>query len=349
METQQLVDLGKQMNLAGEELHEFVRAEQALARDERIRIREENKEDEARIAEEAERIRKHEEEMFHLRIEAAIIRRRWVLQEKVWKDAEERQREKEDEDECSIPVIDGGLWRKYFREEEALARDEAEEIRQHEEYMLQRAYERLQWEKEDVARNAAKEEKERLRQQKKGEEREKAIPYIEYSKCVVTPINSARRDDFKIKANTCKEREGSTQVGPSTNEISGKEEGGRELPIGEVKVMQHEDVVKTAEMQHEKVGKIAERVIQHEEVEKNAEEEMQHVNVMKTAEEEMQHVKVTKTAEDEMQLEGVTPDSEASYYEVTQSKSEGDGVNVELITCADIAESAQVGYAIMDG
>ena len=31
METQQLVDLGKQMNLEGEELREFVRSEQALA------------------------------------------------------------------------------------------------------------------------------------------------------------------------------------------------------------------------------------------------------------------------------------------------------------------------------
>ena len=38
METQQLVDLGKQMNLEGEEQREFVRAEQALARDETIRI-----------------------------------------------------------------------------------------------------------------------------------------------------------------------------------------------------------------------------------------------------------------------------------------------------------------------
>ena len=64
METQQLVDLGKQMNLEGEELREFVRAEQALARDEIIRIREEMKEDEARIAEmeEAERIRQHKKE-----------------------------------------------------------------------------------------------------------------------------------------------------------------------------------------------------------------------------------------------------------------------------------------------
>ena len=64
METQQLIDLGKQMNLEGEKLREFVRAEQALARDEIIRIREEKKEDEARIAamEEAERIRQHKKE-----------------------------------------------------------------------------------------------------------------------------------------------------------------------------------------------------------------------------------------------------------------------------------------------
>ena len=64
METQQLIDLGKQMNLEGEELREFVRAEQELARDEIIRIREEKKEYEARIAamEEAERIRQHKKE-----------------------------------------------------------------------------------------------------------------------------------------------------------------------------------------------------------------------------------------------------------------------------------------------
>ena len=121
---------------------------------------------EARIAEEAarirqhkkkdeERIRRHEEEMCHLRIEAANIRRRWVLQE-VWKEAEKRRREEEYEDECSIPVTARELWRKCFREQEALARVEEEEIRQHREYMIQRAYERLQWEKEDVTRNAAK-------------------------------------------------------------------------------------------------------------------------------------------------------------------------------------------------
>ena len=49
-----------------------------------------------------------------------------------------------------------GLWRKCFREQEALAREEAEEIRQHNEYRLQRAYERLHWEKEDVAKKAEK-------------------------------------------------------------------------------------------------------------------------------------------------------------------------------------------------
>ena len=54
------------------------------------RIRRHKEEDE-------ERIRRHEEEMCHLRIEADNIRRRWMLQE-VWKDAEERRRKKEDED-----------------------------------------------------------------------------------------------------------------------------------------------------------------------------------------------------------------------------------------------------------
>ena len=43
-----------------------------------------------------------------------------------------------------------------------------------------------------------------------------------------------------------------------------------------------------------------------------------------------------------MRLEMVTLDSEASYHEVTHSESEGDGCNLELNTCADIEESAQV-------
>ena len=212
MEIQRLIDLGKQMNLGGEKLCEFVLAQQAVARDERIRIRQEKKEkeriaaiedeeriaakteneriaaieeeeriaakvekerisqrkkeDEARSVEEAakiwrhkeeeeeeERIRRHEAEMCHLRREADNIRRRRMLQE-VWKDAEERRREEEDEGECSISVTDRELWRKCFREQEALALEEAEEIRQHKEYRLQRAYERLQWEKEDVAKKA---------------------------------------------------------------------------------------------------------------------------------------------------------------------------------------------------
>ena len=65
---------------------------------------------------------------------------------------------------------------------------------------------------------------------------EKVIPYIEASECVVTPFNSAGRGDFNVKTNACTESEGSTKVGPSTNDISGKE-AGRELPIGEVKVI----------------------------------------------------------------------------------------------------------------
>ena len=134
--------------------------------EEEEKIMQRKKEDEARIAEEAariwrhkeeeeERIRRHEAEMCHLRMEADNIRRRRMLQE-VWKDVEERRREEEDEGECSISASDRELWRKCFREQEALARDEAEEIRQHNEYRLQRVYERLQWENEDVAKKAEK-------------------------------------------------------------------------------------------------------------------------------------------------------------------------------------------------
>ena len=60
-------------------------------------------------------------------------------------------------------------------------------------------------------------------------------------------------------------------------------------------------------------------------------------------------MKVMKTADEVMQLDIVTPDSEASYNGVIQGKSEEDGFNVELKTCADIAESAQVGHATKDG
>ena len=183
MEIQRLIDLGKQMHLEGEKLCEFVLAQQAVARDERIRIsqekkesriaakaekeriaaiededmiaakaekeritameeeekiRQRKKEDEASSAEKAarirrheeedeeekDRVRRHEEEMCHLRMEADNIRRRRMLQQ-VWKDAEERRREEEDEGECSISVTDRELWRKCFREQEALARKEA--------------------------------------------------------------------------------------------------------------------------------------------------------------------------------------------------------------------------------
>ena len=131
------------------------------------------------------------------------------------------------------------------------------------------------------------------------EERDKAIPYIEDSECVVTPINSEIRVNFDVMVNTC---EGSIQVGPSANETSEKEEAGRDVPIEEVKGTQHEDVGKNVEKQR-----------QHEDVVNTA--ELQHVEVMKTVEDEkMQLEKVMKTAaEDALQLERVTPDSEASY------------------------------------
>ena len=56
MDTQQLVEWGKQMNLEGDKLCEFVRAEQAIARDERIRISQEKKEARIATTEEAEKI-----------------------------------------------------------------------------------------------------------------------------------------------------------------------------------------------------------------------------------------------------------------------------------------------------
>ena len=92
MDTQQLVEWGKQMNLEGEKLCEFVRAEQAAARDEIIRISQEKMEermaaieDEERIAakaekeriaamEEAERIRQHEKGVLRTQVEADRIR-----------------------------------------------------------------------------------------------------------------------------------------------------------------------------------------------------------------------------------------------------------------------------------
>ena len=103
-------------------------------------------------------------------------------------------------------------------------------------------------------------------------------------------------------------------------------------------------------MQHDEVWKTADDEMQYRKVGKTAEEEFRHDEVGQTAEEEMQHDEVGKTADEEkMQLENVTPDSEASHYEVTQIKYEGDGFNVVLSTCADIAESAQVGHVTKDG
>ena len=67
MEIQKLADVGRLLNLAGEELHTFIRTEKALARAEIIRVREERKEDE-------ERIRQHEKEVLLIQVEADRIR-----------------------------------------------------------------------------------------------------------------------------------------------------------------------------------------------------------------------------------------------------------------------------------
>ena len=58
-EIQHLADVGRLLNLAGEGLHTFIRTEQALARDERIRVREERKEDDKMMAAKAEKLRLH--------------------------------------------------------------------------------------------------------------------------------------------------------------------------------------------------------------------------------------------------------------------------------------------------
>ena len=84
----------------------------------------------------------------------------------------------------------------------------------------------------------------------------------------------------------------------------------------EVKVMPHEDVVETAEIQHVKVMVTTEeKVVQDVKVMKTADKVMQHEEAEKTAEDDkMQLEKVMKTAaEDALQLEMVTPYSEASY------------------------------------
>ena len=62
MEIQQLADVGRLLNLAGEELHTFIRTEQALARHESIRVREEKKDDDQKMAAEVEKIRQQRKE-----------------------------------------------------------------------------------------------------------------------------------------------------------------------------------------------------------------------------------------------------------------------------------------------
>ena len=109
METRRLVDLGKQMNLAGKELLEFVRTKQALARDEIIRFREEKKRDEARIAEEADRARHHKKED----------------DEKIAAEAE-RIRQHKKEDEARIAEEAARIWRNKTEDEERIWKHETE-------------------------------------------------------------------------------------------------------------------------------------------------------------------------------------------------------------------------------
>ena len=112
MELQRLVELGKQMNLTGQDLLEFVQAKQALARDERIRISQEKKEariaakaekeriaaieDDERIATEAERIRQRNKEDEARIVEEAA---------RSWRHEDEEEKEKigiHEEERCHL-------------------------------------------------------------------------------------------------------------------------------------------------------------------------------------------------------------------------------------------------------
>ena len=110
MDTQQLVEWGKQMNLEGDKLCEFVRAEQAIARDEIIRISQEKKEariaaieDDERIAakeerariattDEAEKIRQHEKDVLRIQAESDRIRSQETSMSHVMNDSAYRHR-----------------------------------------------------------------------------------------------------------------------------------------------------------------------------------------------------------------------------------------------------------------
>ena len=227
--------------------------------------------------------------MCHLRREADNIRRRRMLQE-VWKDAEERRREEEDEGECSISVTDRELWRKCFREQEALALEEAEEIRQHKEYRLQRVYERLQWEKEDVAKKAEKTaELQQVMVTKTAEE--EVIQHEDV-------VKIAELQHVKVMMTTLEE------------------------------ARQHKDVVKAAEIQHVMVMKTADKVMQHEEAEKTAEDvKMQLEKVRKTAttEDALQLEMVTPYSEASYESEdgGDASEQEASHHPTDDDDEDG--------------------------
>ena len=291
----------------------------------------------------------------------ARLARRRMLQE-VWKDVEERRREEEDEGECSISVTDRELWRKCFREQEALAREEAEELSQHGEYMLQCAYERLQWEKDDVARKAAKEEEERISRREKEFEEECSIPVI----CGVCAINVDELPFMKGwmggQEITVLRDYGSTGVMIRAELVDASQYTGRnqrlmsitsrmeEFPVAWIQIDTpifagyvqalclpnpmcgmvigsipgvHPEILGNSGMNTTRKVDLEVNVIPHEDFVETA--EIQHVKVMKTADEVMQHEEAEKTAEDEkMQLEKVmkTAAEDALQLEMVTPDSE---------------------------
>ena len=118
MDTQQLVEWGKQMNLEREKLCEFVRAEQAVARDEIIRISQEKKEERMAAIEDKERIAANAEKE-----RMAAIEDEEMIAAKAEK---ERIAAIEDEERIAAKA----------EKERIAATEEAERIRQHEKDVL---------------------------------------------------------------------------------------------------------------------------------------------------------------------------------------------------------------------
>ena len=168
--------------------------------------------------------------------------------------------------------------------------EEAEEIRQHKEYRLQRAYERLQWEKEDVAKKVKKTaELQQVMVTKTAEE--EVIQHEDV-------VKIAELQNMKVMMTSVEE------------------------------ARQHKDVVKAAEIQHVMVMKTADKVMQHEEAEKTAQDEnMQLEKVRKTAttEDALQLEMVTPYSEASYESEdgGDASEQEASHHPTDDDNEDG--------------------------